>query len=163
MGLAATALAVLQYGPQIALTWSEGFVGALSIPTMAIQVPGSVAFVVSIAIREGTTWSCASSHPHRLPRSLAGPLARPSAPADLPFLPPRPAPAPAWFPYAVTGVLQAGLLAMCLAWKGRQARLGIDDFGRPLEAGHAAAVVASGERTALLAGDTTAAREGPAE
>lgn len=69
MGLAATALAVLQYGPQIALTWSEGFVGALSIPTMAIQVPGSVAFVVSIAIREGTTWSCVCSGPY-LPAAL---------------------------------------------------------------------------------------------
>lgn len=58
LGLAATALAVSQYLPQILLTWREGFVGALSIPTMMIQVPGSVAFVISIAIREGTSWSC---------------------------------------------------------------------------------------------------------
>lgn len=34
--------------------------------------------------------------------------------------------------YAVSGALQAVLLLMCLAWKARQTRLGIDDFGNPL-------------------------------
>lgn len=34
--------------------------------------------------------------------------------------------------YAVSAVMQACLLAMCFAWKVRQHRLGIDDFGRPL-------------------------------
>lgn len=29
-------------------------------------------------------------------------------------------------------MLQACLLVMCLFWKRRQRRLGIDDFGRPL-------------------------------
>jgi hypothetical protein len=29
-------------------------------------------------------------------------------------------------------MLQSVLLIMCLFWKKRQARLGIDDFGRPL-------------------------------
>lgn len=67
---------------------------------------------------------------------------------------------PAWFPYAVTGVLQAGLLAMCIAWKSRQARLGIDDFGRPLVGPGLAA--APDERTALLP-EGAPAREGPAE
>ncbi|KAL7417289.1 hypothetical protein BDY24DRAFT_377353 [Mrakia frigida] len=94
-GLVATILAVSQYLPQILLTWNEGFIGSLSIPTMIIQVPGSVAFVVSIAIREGTSWS-------------------------------------SWMPYAITGFLQSGLLVMCLCWKQREKRLGIDDFGRPL-------------------------------
>lgn len=34
--------------------------------------------------------------------------------------------------FAVSAVMQACLLVMCLAWKVRQRRLGIDDFGRPL-------------------------------
>jgi len=37
-----------------------------------------------------------------------------------------------WATYAAAGSLQSILLAMCLCWKDRQARLGIDDFGRPL-------------------------------
>ncbi|WFD30441.1 hypothetical protein MSPP1_001460 [Malassezia sp. CBS 17886] len=34
--------------------------------------------------------------------------------------------------YAVAFVLQGTLLALCLAWKAREARLHIDDYGRPL-------------------------------
>ncbi|KAF8128946.1 hypothetical protein EV363DRAFT_1220844 [Boletus edulis] len=37
-----------------------------------------------------------------------------------------------WMMYAVSAVMQAFLLIMCFAWKIRQRRLGIDDFGRPL-------------------------------
>ncbi|EJD52034.1 hypothetical protein AURDEDRAFT_181590 [Auricularia subglabra TFB-10046 SS5] len=40
-----------------------------------------------------------------------------------------------WAPFAVAGIMQGILLAMCLAWKQRQHKLGIDDFGAPL-AGH---------------------------
>lgn len=32
----------------------------------------------------------------------------------------------------MAGVLQGTLLVMCLLWKARQRKLGIDDFGRPL-------------------------------
>jgi hypothetical protein len=39
---------------------------------------------------------------------------------------------PGWVTYATAGILQACLLVMCLFWKRRQRRLGIDDFGRPL-------------------------------
>lgn len=70
-GLAATILAISQYLPQILLTWQEGFIGSLSIPTMVIQVPGSVAFVISIAIREGTSWSCELSNRGFIPRTLS--------------------------------------------------------------------------------------------
>ena len=35
--------------------------------------------------------------------------------------------------FAVSGVMQAMLLVMCLFWKVRQRRLGIDDFGHPLD------------------------------
>jgi hypothetical protein len=34
--------------------------------------------------------------------------------------------------FAVSGIMQAILLIMCLVWKARQRRLGIDDFGQPL-------------------------------
>ncbi|KAG8852489.1 hypothetical protein FRB96_008677 [Tulasnella sp. 330] len=37
-----------------------------------------------------------------------------------------------WLVYVVAGVMQALLLTMCLVWKARQKRLGIDDFGNPL-------------------------------
>ncbi|KIJ16273.1 hypothetical protein PAXINDRAFT_98767 [Paxillus involutus ATCC 200175] len=37
-----------------------------------------------------------------------------------------------WIMYAVSAVMQACLLLMCLVWKVRQRKLGIDDFGRPL-------------------------------
>lgn len=34
--------------------------------------------------------------------------------------------------YAVSGAMAGLLLMLCLAWRFRQARLGIDDYGRPL-------------------------------
>ncbi|EJU01550.1 hypothetical protein DACRYDRAFT_108094 [Dacryopinax primogenitus] len=37
-----------------------------------------------------------------------------------------------WLPYATVGIMKALLLIICLVWKARQARLGIDDFGNPL-------------------------------
>ncbi|KAJ3563317.1 hypothetical protein NP233_g9016 [Leucocoprinus birnbaumii] len=38
-----------------------------------------------------------------------------------------------WFTYLVAGLMQSSLLIMCIAWKIRQRRLGIDDFGNPVE------------------------------
>ncbi|KAG2347015.1 hypothetical protein BDR05DRAFT_877061 [Suillus weaverae] len=40
-----------------------------------------------------------------------------------------------WAMYAVSGIMQAILLAMCIAWKFRQRRLKIDDFGCSLDSG----------------------------
>lgn len=57
LGLSGTALAILQYAPQIYKTYNAKLVGALSLGTMAIQVPGSVLFVISIAVRPGTNWT----------------------------------------------------------------------------------------------------------
>ncbi|TFY62799.1 hypothetical protein EVJ58_g3642 [Rhodofomes roseus] len=37
-----------------------------------------------------------------------------------------------WAMYAASGAMAGLLLLLCLAWKVRQARLGVDDFGRPL-------------------------------
>jgi len=98
LGVSATMLAVLQYGPQIYKTYRAGLVGALSLGTMFLQVPGSVLFVISIALAPGTDWT-------------------------------------SWMAYAVTGFMQGTLLVICLFWKRRQKKLGVDDFGSPLDAG----------------------------
>ncbi|KAI9069809.1 hypothetical protein FKP32DRAFT_1640427 [Trametes sanguinea] len=37
-----------------------------------------------------------------------------------------------WITYAVAGLMQGILLAMCIVFHARQRRLGVDDFGRPL-------------------------------
>jgi len=34
-----------------------------------------------------------------------------------------------WLTYLVAGVMQGGLLVLCIVWKYRQGKLGIDDFG----------------------------------
>lgn len=48
--------------------------------------------------------------------------------------------------YVCTAVLQTILLGLCFAWRIRQGRMGIDDFGRPLQvaAGRAASEAPSG-------------------
>ncbi|GHJ87850.1 hypothetical protein NliqN6_4252 [Naganishia liquefaciens] len=96
LGTSSALLAICQYAPQLVHTFRTRLVGALSIGTMVIQVPGSIAFVASLVGREGVQVST-------------------------------------WASYAITGAMQAALLGMCLAWKKRQARLGIDDFGRPVD------------------------------
>jgi len=57
LGISGTILAVLQYAPQIYMTYNAGLIGALSLSTMAIQVPGTVLFVISIAVTPGTNWT----------------------------------------------------------------------------------------------------------
>ncbi|KIR63942.1 hypothetical protein I314_02723 [Cryptococcus bacillisporus CA1873] len=57
LGVSATILAVFQYAPQIHKTYKAKLVGALSLGTMAIQVPGSVLFVLSLVVRPGTNWT----------------------------------------------------------------------------------------------------------
>ncbi|EGO00969.1 hypothetical protein SERLA73DRAFT_178969 [Serpula lacrymans var. lacrymans S7.3] len=37
-----------------------------------------------------------------------------------------------WAMFAVSAIMQLGLLIMCIAWKFRQRRLGVDDFGHDL-------------------------------
>ncbi|KAJ9111682.1 hypothetical protein QFC19_001041 [Naganishia cerealis] len=98
LGLSSAFLAITQYAPQLVHTYRTRLVGALSIETMIIQVPGSVLFVGSLVGRQGVEWST-------------------------------------WLTYAVTGGMQAALLVMCIVWKQRQVKLGIDDFGNPLPIG----------------------------
>jgi hypothetical protein len=38
-----------------------------------------------------------------------------------------------WITFAVSGLMQATLLTMCIVWTFRQRRLGIDEFGNPLD------------------------------
>ncbi|KAJ7717372.1 hypothetical protein DFH07DRAFT_907330 [Mycena maculata] len=44
-----------------------------------------------------------------------------------------------WITYAVAGLMQFTLLSLCLAWKLRQRRLRVDDFGMPLPVSDAGA------------------------
>lgn len=58
MGVIGTCLAAIQYIPQLFTTWQLQAVGAMSIPTMCIQTPGSFLFVGSLAKRLGVQgWS----------------------------------------------------------------------------------------------------------
>lgn len=53
-----------------------------------------------------------------------------------------------WITFAVAGVMQGLLLIMCIYWHRRQQRLGIDDFGNPIDRAEAD----SNEETPLLQG-----------
>jgi len=57
LGITATALATIQYMPQLVKTYKSKIVGALSIPMMCIQTPGAIIMVLSIALRKGTNWT----------------------------------------------------------------------------------------------------------
>lgn len=53
LGLLATALAAVQYIPQIMTTWRLQETASLSVPMMIIQTPGSFVFAASLAVRLG--------------------------------------------------------------------------------------------------------------
>lgn len=58
LGLLATALAAIQYIPQILMTWRLQETGSLSVPMMCIQTPGSFVFAASLYARLGPAgWS----------------------------------------------------------------------------------------------------------
>ncbi|KZS96693.1 hypothetical protein SISNIDRAFT_424279 [Sistotremastrum niveocremeum HHB9708] len=56
-----------------------------------------------------------------------------------------------WAMYAASGIMQGSLLIMCLFWKARQRRLGIDDFGVPVS--HLEQAVAEAESDSILSPD----------
>jgi len=56
-GLGSTFLSTIQFLPQIRKTYVNKSVGALSIPSMLIQCPGSFILVVFLAIQPGTNWT----------------------------------------------------------------------------------------------------------
>jgi len=130
LGVTSGLLAGVQYAPQLMRTYNLKLVGALSIPMMVIQSPGGIVMAISVAMRPGTNWTSTS-------RSLSclcniNPVVDESL-----FMGLIKCNVLGWVMYAVSAVMQACLLFMCFAWKIRQRRLGIDDFGRPL--GEAAA------------------------
>lgn len=58
LGLGATALAIVQFLPQIYTTYTLKSVGSLSLLTMCIQTPGSYVWAASLAARLGWAgWS----------------------------------------------------------------------------------------------------------
>ncbi|KAJ3561207.1 hypothetical protein NP233_g10332 [Leucocoprinus birnbaumii] len=92
LGITSALLAAIQFAPQLIHTYELKLVGALSIPTMVIQIPGTGMMVAGIALQSSVNWT-------------------------------------SWFTYLVSLVMESALLVMCIAWKFRQKRLGIDDFG----------------------------------
>ncbi|CAO3647338.1 unnamed protein product [Cunninghamella blakesleeana] len=57
LGIFSMILAAMQYFPQIYKTWKRKSVGALSIPMMMLQTPGTALFVYSLIVRPGTNWT----------------------------------------------------------------------------------------------------------
>ncbi|KAI8071339.1 hypothetical protein BC940DRAFT_270029 [Gongronella butleri] len=57
LGILSMILAAMQYIPQIWKTWHRKSVGALSIPMMMLQTPGTALFVYSLIVRPGTNWT----------------------------------------------------------------------------------------------------------
>jgi hypothetical protein len=53
LGVVASALAAVQYIPQLVTTWRAQTIGSLSVPMMCIQTPGSFVFAGSLAVRLG--------------------------------------------------------------------------------------------------------------
>jgi len=60
LGVSSAILATLQYGPQLYHTYHTKLVGALSIPMMLMQTPGTVFMVLSIALRYVSVYSSES-------------------------------------------------------------------------------------------------------
>ncbi|KAI8803758.1 hypothetical protein BJ742DRAFT_485121 [Cladochytrium replicatum] len=57
LGLISTATSVFMWMPQIVETWIQRRAGALSIPMLAMQAPGSFVFVYSIVKQPGANWT----------------------------------------------------------------------------------------------------------
>ena len=112
LGVTSSILAMVQYTPQLIHTYRLKLVGVLSIPMMCITVPGSVLMITGIAFRQVKI--CVSKSPD------IDHADRPGTNWT------------SWFTYLVAGVMQGALLVLCIVWKYRQGRLGIDDFGNGL-------------------------------
>ena len=118
LGIISASLTFFQYAPQISTTYRAGVVGALSIPMMLLQVPGSAMFVGSLIGRPGVEWSAWLSYAfagtmqgvllvsQRLVVCSAVSRSNRLKPFDSQF--------------------------MCLIFRARQRKLGQDDFGNPL-------------------------------
>jgi hypothetical protein len=83
LGVSSAGLAVLQYAPQLAHTYKMGLVGALSIPMMMLQTPGTVFMIISIMLRPGTNWTSKRLYP-----SISSSVQRELSQAGSPSRPP---------------------------------------------------------------------------
>ena len=57
LGFISLILTAFQCTPQIYKTWKIKEVGALSIPAMALQAPGTFLLIISLALRSGSDYS----------------------------------------------------------------------------------------------------------
>ncbi|KAF9918145.1 hypothetical protein BX616_010099 [Lobosporangium transversale] len=57
LGVMSALLTMIQYLPQIIETYLRKSVGALSIPMLLMQTPGSILLTVSLALSPGANWS----------------------------------------------------------------------------------------------------------
>ncbi|KZP16736.1 hypothetical protein FIBSPDRAFT_865709 [Athelia psychrophila] len=62
-----------------------------------------------------------------------------------------------WATFAVSGTMQATLLVMCFAWKYRQNKLGLDDFGHPVHDGDERSFEGDEAEADVLTDDTAVA------
>jgi hypothetical protein len=83
LGSISLLLNILQFLPQIRATYRRKHAGALSVPAMCMQAPGSLVFSYTLSRSPGTNAST-------------------------------------WASYAVGGILQGTLLALCLYYRRRE-------------------------------------------
>ncbi|KAI8928354.1 hypothetical protein BC831DRAFT_119104 [Entophlyctis helioformis] len=57
LGVVAACTGIVQFMPQIVHTWFTKSAGALSVPMLAMQCPGSFVFAASLAMQPGTNWT----------------------------------------------------------------------------------------------------------
>lgn len=82
LGLFSMVVSIIQFMPQLIKTIRSGQIGALSIPMMALQAPGSFLFAYTLAVRPGANITT-------------------------------------WITYLCTGLLQTGLLSICIFYSFR--------------------------------------------
>ena len=152
LGVSSALLAAIQYAPQLIHTYNIKLVGALSIPMMLIQTPGSVLMVLSIALRYGSIWLVGRiihqllfQTRYKLDKWVLG-LKAHTYGTNIHDT--------GWATFAVAGVMQGSLLAMCLGWKVRQKRLGVNDFGQRIEDAETVPHAPADEITPLLQSDS---------
>ncbi|SCZ97629.1 BZ3500_MvSof-1268-A1-R1_Chr4-3g07314 [Microbotryum saponariae] len=118
LGLVAVVLGCGQYLPQLVLTARKQLVGSLSIPMMWLQVSDLVPFFFGVSGPRLIPFCSQTPGSFVFVYTLA---VRPGVNWS------------GWATYLITGILQGALLVLCLCWKARQNRLGIDDWGNKVE------------------------------
>ncbi|SCV69148.1 BQ2448_2168 [Microbotryum intermedium] len=121
LGLVAVVLGCGQYLPQLFLTARRRLVGSLSIPMMWLQVS-------ALGYFPEHQWDETDRWPHAISVQAPGSFVFVYTLAVRPGVNWS-----GWATYLITGILQGALLVLCLCWKARQKRLGIDDWGNKVD------------------------------